>query len=368
MHTMLDTGQIPLSGEALLQFRQGLAAASAGEFERAIACYTHTLKLRPDFYEAWYERGLAQESLGDYDQAIISFDQALQLCSRKSVIVEIWQNRGDALQYGLGKYELAIACYDEILSLDPTQELAWQSRGNALLFGLARPTEAIACYDRTLRLNSTNALAWRNRGNALVELLQYPEAIASYDRALALQPDDELSWYARNLALERCGLVPPAPPTTNPVWLTRDGFNGSTFIEEVTDAKVTYSSDLSVAREVTSVAQGQPILVIEDDWGKREILLDRPHYQIGRDPKNDIQLNSKFVSRHHAVLTRSLRPDNTEIYQIMDGDREGKLSTNGLLINGQKCRSRELAAEDVVVFGPHVQATYQIAPPPSAPR
>lgn len=358
---MLDTGQIPLSGEALLQFRQGLGAASAGEFERAIAFYDRTLELRPDFYEAWYERGLAQESLGDYAQAIDSFDCALKRCSRKSAIVEIWQNRGDALQYGLGEYEAAIACYDQILTLDSANELAWQNRGNALLYGLTRPEDAIACYDRTLRLNPASALAWRNRGNALVELLRYPEAIASYDRALALQPDDEISWQARSMASDRSGLIYPMP-TTNPVWQRGSGFSDSTFIEEATDAKITYSSDLSVAREVTSVPQGQPMLVVEDDWGRREILLEREQYQVGRDPKNDIQLNSKFVSRHHAVLTRSLRPDNTEVYRIVDGDREGKLSTNGLLINGQKCRSRELIAEDVVVFGPHVQATYQVAP------
>ena len=361
MHTMLDTGQIPLSGQALLQFRQGLGAASSGEFEQAIVCYGQTLELRPDFYEAWYETGLAQENLGDYAQAIGSFDRALKLCSKKSVIVEIWQNRGDALQYGLGEYESAIDCYDQILALDSAHELAWQSRGNALLYGLTRPEDAIACYQRTLRLNPDNALAWRNQGNALVDLLRYSEAIACYDRALALQPDDEISSQARGLASEHCGLVYPMP-TTNPVWQSKSSFNDSTFIEEQTDAKVTYSSDLSVAREVTSVPQGQPMLVIEDDQGKREIWLEKDSYQVGRDPKNDIQLNSKFVSRYHAVLTRSPQPDNTEAYRIVDGDREGKPSTNGLIINGKKCRSRELSADDIVVFGPHVQATYQVAP------
>jgi len=357
---MLDTGQLPLSGEALLWFQQGLAAVTTDEFEQAIACYDRTLKLRPDFYEGWYERGLALESWGDYAQAIVSYDQALRLCSRKSVIVEIWQSRGNALQYGLGDYPEAIACYDRILSLDSGHESAWQNRGNALLYGLSRPEDAIACYDRTLSLNPDNALGWRNRGNALVELLLYPEAIASYDRALAIQPDDEVSWHARRLASERSGLVYPMP-TTNSAW-GASSFADSTFMEEETGNRVTYSSDLSVVNEVTSVPQGQPMLVIEDDWGKREVLLEREQYHLGRDPKNDIQLNSKFVSRHHAVLTRSIREDNSEAYQIIDGDRGGKPSTNGLLINGQKCRSWELRSEDVVVFGPRVQATFQIAP------
>lgn len=355
---MLDTGQLPLTGDALAWFRQGLAAAAAEAYEQAVACYNKVLQTRPDFYEAWYERGLALESWGYYREAIASFDRALSLCRRKDSVSDIWHDRGNALQYGLGNYLDAISCYDQALELNPNHERVWHNRGNALLYGLSRPEDAIACYDRTLQINSENSLAWRNRGNALLEVRRYPEALASYDRALAINPEDEIAWHARTLASERSGLLEKLP-TTNPAWY---GLSDPTFIEAQTDTKVTFSSDLSATSEIEALPLGQPMLILQDDWGRREILLERDRYQIGRDSSNDIQLYSKFVSRQHAVLTRTTHDDGTCLYQLVDGNLDGKPSTNGLLVNGQKCRSCKLRSEDLIVFGPGVQATYRLAP------
>lgn len=353
---MLDTGQLPLSGDALLWFREGLAAAAETKYERAVAYYDRVVEIRSDYYEAWYERGLALEAWGYYAKAIASFDQALNLRPKNSVASEIWHARGNALQYGLGDYMGAIACYDQTLTLDPSHELAWQNRGNALLYGLSRPEEAIACYDRTLSLNSGNSLAWRNRGNALVELRRYADAIASYDRVLALKPDDEVAWHARKLASEQSGLFYKLP-TTNPAWLG-SGLGDSTFVEGA-GPDGSSSSKSTVAGDIPLHLLGKPLLIVEDDSGRREIQLERERYVIGRDPKSDIQLHSKFASREHAVLTRLDRKDGTYTYQITDGNPEGKPSTNGLLINGNKQQQQELKTEDIVVFGPRVQAIYR---------
>lgn len=357
---MLDTGQLPLSGDALLWFRQGLTSAAEEEYEQAIRYYDQVLESRPDFYEAWFERGLALERWGYYAEAISSFDRALNLHPKKDAIREIWHERGNALQYGLGDYSGAIACYDWVLNIYPGHELAWQNRGNALLYGLSRPEEALACYDRTLHINPESYLAWRNRGNALVELRRYSEAVGSYDQALRIQPDDEVSWQARNLACERSGLQYKMP-TTNPAWYGL-GFGSSTFIEGESDAKVTYASDRSATHEIPTVHLGQPLLVIEDESGRREVFLERTQYLVGRDPKNDIQLHSQFASRHHAVLMKIFREDGSCGYQIVDGNLEGKPSTNGLIINGQKLHAKELKPNDTIVFGPRVQAIFQLAP------
>jgi tetratricopeptide (TPR) repeat protein len=353
---MLDTGQLPLSGEALDWFRQGLAAVTAEQYEQAVAAFNRVLEARPDFYEAWYERGLALEHWGYYAEAILSFDRALDLSPRKEAASDIWHDRGNALQYGLGRYLDAMACYDRALRLNPDHSLGWHNRGNAFLYGLSRPEDAIACYDQSLQLNPAHALTWRNRGHALVELRRYLEAVASYDRAIAINPDDEISWQAQALASERSGLLHKLP-TTNPAWYDT---GAPTFIEGETDAKVTFASDFSSTSEFDLLPLGHPVLVIEDDWGRREILLERDRYLIGRDASNDIQLYSRFVSRHHAVLTR-ISSDDVSGYQLVDGNLAGKPSTNGLLINGRKRQSRQLKPDDTIVFGPGVQATYRIA-------
>ena len=100
------------------------------------------------------------------------------------------------------------------------------------------------------------------------------------------------------------------------------------------------------------------LLIIEDDKGRREFVLDAETYSIGRDPRCDLRLISQFVSRHHATLLQKMQADGNYHYDIVDGDAQGKGSANGLLINGRKLSSHTLHNEDEIVFGPKVRAVY----------
>jgi len=353
---MLDTGQLPLSNQDLQSYRQGLAAAANADYARAISHYESVLAVRPDFYEAWYERGLALEHRGSYIDAIASFDRALSLNPESILACEIWHDRGNAFQYGLGNYQEAVSCYDRTLELHPEHESAWQNRGNALLYGLEQAEAAILCYSRVLSINPENHLAWRNRGSALLELHRYEEAIANFDRALQLKPDDEIAWQARLQASEHSGLS-YQQPTTNPAWYG-SGYSISQPVDGESGATPDLSGSPPPVEDASTKTLGQPFLVVEDDWGEREILLDRDQYVIGRDPTCDICLHSRFASRHHAVLRRLPEPEQ-QVYQIVDGDLEGKPSTNGLLVNGHKQSEHVLEAEDEVVFGPQVRAIFR---------
>jgi len=99
--------------------------------------------------------------------------------------------------------------------------------------------------------------------------------------------------------------------------------------------------------------------VIEDKQGKRAILLEAATYSIGRDSHNSIVLYSNLVSRQHAILLRVTSPETaTYLFRIVDGNLQGKSSTNGLLINGRRCFSHDLKPGDVIVFGGNVKARY----------
>jgi pSer/pThr/pTyr-binding forkhead associated (FHA) protein len=103
------------------------------------------------------------------------------------------------------------------------------------------------------------------------------------------------------------------------------------------------------------------LLIIQDDMGRREFLLDAPTYSIGRDAKCDIRLISQFVSRRHATLVQVPNDEGTEYgYRIIDGAPRGKSSANGLLINGRKLQAHNLEDEDAIVFGPSVEAVYHM--------
>jgi pSer/pThr/pTyr-binding forkhead associated (FHA) protein len=101
-------------------------------------------------------------------------------------------------------------------------------------------------------------------------------------------------------------------------------------------------------------------LIIEDDRGRQEYILDAPTYSIGRDPKCDIRVDSQYVSRRHATLVQLLGDDGTLHYRIVDGVPKGKPSSNGLMVNGKRLPACDLSDRDEIMLGPKISATYRI--------
>jgi pSer/pThr/pTyr-binding forkhead associated (FHA) protein len=101
------------------------------------------------------------------------------------------------------------------------------------------------------------------------------------------------------------------------------------------------------------------LLSVQDPEGNRIIYLEATTYSIGRDPKNSICLQSKSVSRQHAMLLRITNPDqNRYFFRIIDGSLTGKKSTNGIFVNGLRCSARDLKHGDFIEFGDFASATY----------
>ncbi|MBD1833533.1 EAL domain-containing protein [Cyanobacteria bacterium FACHB-472] len=105
------------------------------------------------------------------------------------------------------------------------------------------------------------------------------------------------------------------------------------------------------------------VLVIEDPKGRRTVSFEASTYSLGRDRSNSVVLNSRLISRHHATLFRVKNPVNGDyLYWIIDGDLQGNLSTNGLVVNGRRCFAHELKHEDTLIFGGIIKASYRIIP------
>ncbi|WP_225882668.1 EAL domain-containing protein [Thalassoporum mexicanum] len=115
-------------------------------------------------------------------------------------------------------------------------------------------------------------------------------------------------------------------------------------------------------KEENTAAEGYQILhflVVEDVNGKRQIELDAKTYSIGRYPTNGIVLNSELVSRQHAILLRVPIPKTSSyLFRIIDGNLQGKRSTNGILINGDRRFSHILNHGDEVIFSSDTRAVY----------
>ena len=83
-------------------------------------------------------------------------------------------------------------------------------------------------------------------------------------------------------------------------------------------------------------------LIVTDSTGAtREVPLNKERVTIGRSPDNDIPLNDKAVSGHHAVV----------ITILQDSFLEDLDSTNGTQVNGKQVAKHPLSNGDVISMG-----------------
>lgn len=75
----------------------------------------------------------------------------------------------------------------------------------------------------------------------------------------------------------------------------------------------------------------------------REFSMDRPRILIGRSEHNDLCINSKFISRHHALFVRH----GSDTF-LMDLN-----STNGTYVNSRRISNQMMVHDDVITIGNH---------------
>lgn len=50
--------------------QKGYAARKQGDYRAAIKFYTESLKIKPDYFKALFNRGFAFDKIGEYEKAI----------------------------------------------------------------------------------------------------------------------------------------------------------------------------------------------------------------------------------------------------------------------------------------------------------
>jgi tetratricopeptide (TPR) repeat protein len=204
-----------LEKTADLWFEQGNILLVNEEYEEAVNSYDEAIKARPNqsikfnpisqffqklfrrkvpiikgFYLAWHNRGVNLGNLGRYEEAIASYDQTIKI---KPDYHLAWHGKGYCFEK-LEQYEKALQSHDQTIKINPDYEEGWYNRG-VQLGNLGRYEEAIASYDQTLKIKPDHQHAWYNRGFSLGNLGRYEEAIASYDQAIKIKPDYHEAWY-----------------------------------------------------------------------------------------------------------------------------------------------------------------------------
>ncbi|HEX7060529.1 MAG TPA: FHA domain-containing protein [Woeseiaceae bacterium] len=104
------------------------------------------------------------------------------------------------------------------------------------------------------------------------------------------------------------------------------------------------------------------LIITRDGETLEERALDGVRFLIGRGEHNDLRINSRFVSRHHALLVR--HGPTTFLLDLN--------STNGTFVNSRRISNLVLRHEDVVQLGHHrikfidPQATERVTPDEAA--
>lgn len=160
--------------------------------EAAIHAYNESVRLKPNFAEAYNNRGNAKHFLGNHEEAIADYDEAIRL---KPNLSETYNNRGNAKNF-LGRHEGALADYDEAIRQRPDSPTTHNNRGN-VKSNLGRHADAIADYDEAIRQKPDYPDAYNNRGLAKDRLGNHEEAISDYNEAIRLKPDNLQAYYNR---------------------------------------------------------------------------------------------------------------------------------------------------------------------------
>ncbi|KAL6049270.1 Hsp70-Hsp90 organizing protein 3-like [Balamuthia mandrillaris] len=107
------------SAKALEEKNNGNAAMSAGDFQKAVECYTRAIELDPNNYVLYSNRSAAYASLEKYAEALTDADQTISL---KPDWGKGYSRKGTALCY-LNKFSEAREAYQEGLAKEPGNEL-----------------------------------------------------------------------------------------------------------------------------------------------------------------------------------------------------------------------------------------------------
>src|SRR6202030_1084439 len=87
-----------------------------------------------------------------------------------------------------GRFDAALASYDQALARKPGLAAAWVGRGNVFL-NLNRYGEAFAAFQKALALKPDSLKALAQLAHYYERHGRMEEAIACYDRVLAIKPD-----------------------------------------------------------------------------------------------------------------------------------------------------------------------------------
>ena len=166
----------------------GRALAMTGQLEQAVPHFEKAVEINPGFAEAHSDLGRLLVVEGQYDQAMPHLEKALAI---KPDLVEAHYYLGASLYYSQARAQEALAHWREALRVDPNFAPAMNDAAHALA---ASPdasdrngAEAVKLAERAVQLSGgRNPVYLDTLAAAYAEVGRFPEAVAAARKALDL--------------------------------------------------------------------------------------------------------------------------------------------------------------------------------------
>ena len=113
--------------KAFIYFNRGNAYDDSDDFENAEIDFSESIRLNPEFANAYNSRGIVYKKNGDYISAVEDFTKAIQYNYEE--IKFVYNNRAQVLQY-LGRHHEALADCQKAIEIDPLYANAYNTCGN----------------------------------------------------------------------------------------------------------------------------------------------------------------------------------------------------------------------------------------------
>lgn len=164
-------------------FERGQIRLKRENFDAAEADFTATIRLQPDFAEAYSMRGESYDTYGDIDRALSDFSEAIRL---KPDFAQAWFNRASAGRITSER----VADYGEAIRLMPESMTAFAAYANRGRLRTHDDAEgALADFAEALRLRPDALYVYLWRGDVYAwQKNDKARALENYETCLRLYP------------------------------------------------------------------------------------------------------------------------------------------------------------------------------------
>jgi tetratricopeptide (TPR) repeat protein len=171
-------------------YRVKRLTSQAGQAEQeknyylAITLWTSLLEIKPKSAPAFTGRGIDYAHLGKYDRAIADYNEAIRADPKNAAA---YYSRGIAFTHE-GNTDKALEDYNTALRFDPKYAPAYNGLG-MICSDQGKHDEAIENYNKAMSSDPKYAPAHYNLGNEYMDMSQLDKAIEEYGEAIKRNPN-----------------------------------------------------------------------------------------------------------------------------------------------------------------------------------